>query len=107
MIIPGSMGTASFVLEGGLASMHESFGSSCHGAGRRMSRTKAKHMVQGSQLRQELEAIGVSVQAGSMQGLAEEASAAYKDIGEVVSTVVSAGIARKVVRLVPVGVMKG
>lgn len=107
VIIPGSMGTASFVLEGEPASMHESFGSSCHGAGRRMSRTKAKKMVQGSQLRRELEVIGVSVQAGSMSGLAEEAPAAYKDIGEVVGTVVSAGIARKVVRLVPVGVMKG
>nr|WP_317618641.1 RtcB family protein [Chlorobaculum sp. MV4-Y] len=107
VIIPGSMGTASFVLEGAPGSMRESFGSSCHGAGRRMSRTKAKHMVQGSQLRQELEAIGVSVQAGSMQGLAEEAPAAYKDIGEVVGTVVSAGIAKKVAKLVPVGVMKG
>jgi tRNA-splicing ligase RtcB len=95
------------VLEGQAASMRESFGSSCHGAGRRMSRTKAKQMVQGSQLRRELEAMGVSVQAGSMQGLAEEAPAAYKDIGEVVGAVVSAGIARKVARLVPVGVMKG
>jgi tRNA-splicing ligase RtcB len=107
VIIPGSMGTASFVLEGAPASMHESFGSSCHGAGRRMSRTKAKHMVQGSQLRMELEAMGVSVQAGSMSGLAEEAPAAYKDIEDVVSTVVMAGIARKVARLVPVGIMKG
>ncbi|TNJ39237.1 RtcB family protein [Chlorobaculum thiosulfatiphilum] len=107
VIIPGSMGTASFVLEGQAASMRESFGSSCHGAGRRMSRTKAKQMVQGSQLRRELEAMGVSVQAGSMQSLAEEAPAAYKDIGEVVGAVVSAGIARKVARLVPVGVMKG
>jgi len=107
VIIPGSMGTASFVLEGQQASMHVSFGSSCHGAGRRMSRTKAKHMVQGSRLRMELEAMGISVQAGSMSGLAEEAPLAYKDIGDVVGTVVSAGIARKVARLVPVGVMKG
>ena len=107
VIIPGSMGTASFVLEGQAASMRESFGSSCHGAGRRMSRTKAKQMVQGSKLRMELEAMGVSVQAGSLSGLAEEAPAAYKDIGDVVGTVVSAGIARKVARLVPVGIMKG
>jgi len=107
VIIPGSMGTASFVLEGQPASMHESFGSSCHGAGRRMSRTKAKHLVQGNRLRLELEAMGVSVQAGSLSGLAEEAPAAYKDIDDVVSTVVSAGIVRKVARLVPVGIMKG
>jgi tRNA-splicing ligase RtcB len=107
VIIPGSMGTASFVLEGEEASMRESFGSSCHGAGRRMSRTKAKHTVQGNKLRMELEAMGISVQAGSMSGLAEEAPVAYKDIGEVVGTVVSAGIARKVARLVPVGIMKG
>ncbi len=107
VIIPGSMGTASFVLEGEQASMRESFGSSCHGAGRRMSRTKAKDMVQGSQLRMELEAMGITVQAGSMSGLAEEAPAAYKDIGEVVGTVVTAGIARKVAKLVPVGIMKG
>jgi len=73
----------------------------------RMSRTKAKQMVQGSQLRRELEAMGVSVQAGSMQGLAEEAPTAYKDVNDVVGAVVSAGIARKVARLVPVGVMKG
>lgn len=107
VIIPGSMGTASFVLEGEPASMRENFGSSCHGAGRRMSRKKAKHLVQGGQLRRELEAMGVSVQAGSLVGLAEEAPRAYKDIDDVVSTVVSAGIARKVAKLVPVGIMKG
>jgi tRNA-splicing ligase RtcB len=107
VIIPGSMGTASFVLEGAPASMRESFGSSCHGAGRRMSRTKARQIVPGNRLRMELEAMGISVQAGSMSGLAEEAPAAYKDIDDVVSTVVSAGIARKVARLVPVGIMKG
>jgi len=107
VIIPGSMGTASFVLEGAPASMRESFGSSCHGAGRRMSRKKAKHLVQGGQLRRELEAMGVSVQAGSLAGLAEEAPRAYKDIDDVVSTVVSAGIARRVAKLVPVGIMKG
>jgi tRNA-splicing ligase RtcB len=107
VIIPGSMGTASFVLEGEQASMLESFGSSCHGAGRRMSRTQAKREVQGSQLRMELEAMGITVQAGSMSGLAEEAPAAYKDIDDVVGTVMSAGIARKVAKLVPVGIMKG
>lgn len=107
VIIPGSMGTFSFVLEGLPVSMHKSFGSSCHGAGRSMSRNKAKHMVQGSRLRKDLEAQGIAVQAGSMSGLAEEAPLAYKDVGEVVGTVVSAGIAGKVARLVPVGIMKG
>jgi len=107
VIIPGSMGTASFVLEGDPASMHESFGSSCHGAGRRMSRTRAKHLVQGSSLKAELEEMGISVQAGSMSGLAEEAPEAYKDVADVVGTVAAAGIARKVAELRPVGIMKG
>ena len=107
VIIPGSMGTASFVLEGESASMHESFGSSCHGAGRRMSRTRAKHLVQGNRLMKELEEMGISVQAGSMSGLAEEAPEAYKDIADVVGTVAAAGIARKVAELRPVGIMKG
>jgi tRNA-splicing ligase RtcB len=107
VIIPGSMGTASFVLEGESASMHESFGSSCHGAGRSMSRTRAKHLVQGNRLMKELEEMGISVQAGSMSGLAEEAPEAYKDIADVVGTVAAAGIARKVAELRPVGIMKG
>jgi tRNA-splicing ligase RtcB len=107
VIIPGSMGTASFVLEGESASMHESFGSSCHGAGRRMSRTRAKHLVQGNRLMKELEEMGISVQAGSMSGLAEEAPEAYKDIADVVGTVAAAGIARKVAKLLPIGIMKG
>lgn len=107
VIIPGSMGTGSYVLEGLAGAMRESFGSSCHGAGRRMSRTKAKHSIQGSRLRMELEAKGISVQAGSMSGLAEEAPEAYKEIDEVVGTVAAAGIARKVARLAPVGIMKG
>jgi tRNA-splicing ligase RtcB len=107
VIIPGSMGTGSFVLEGAPGAMRDSFGSSCHGAGRCMSRTKAKHMVQGSQLRKELELQGISVQAGSMAGLAEEAPEAYKDIADVVNTVAAAGIAKKVAQLTPVGIMKG
>lgn len=107
VIIPGSMGTGSFVLEGAPGAMLESFGSSCHGAGRRMSRTRAKHMIQGSHLRKVLEEQGIAVQAGSMSGLAEEAPEAYKDISEVVDTVAAAGIARKVAQLIPVGIMKG
>ncbi|NTU58954.1 MAG: RtcB family protein [Chlorobiaceae bacterium] len=107
VIIPGSMGTASFVLEGESASMLQSFGSSCHGAGRSMSRNRAKQMVQGGRLMQELESMGISVQAGSLSGLAEEAPEAYKDIADVVGTVAAAGIARKVAKLIPVGIMKG
>jgi tRNA-splicing ligase RtcB len=107
VIIPGSMGTSSFVLEGLPGAMRESFGSSCHGAGRCMSRTRARHTIQGSRLRKELEARGITVQAGSMSGLAEEAPEAYKEIDEVVGTVAAAGIARKVARLIPVGIMKG
>ena len=107
VIIPGSMGTSSFVLEGAHDAMSGSFGSSCHGAGRRMSRTKAKHSIQGSHLRKVLEEQGISVQAGSMSGLAEEAPEAYKDIADVVGTVTAAGIARKVAQLTPVGIMKG
>jgi len=107
VIIPGSMGTASWVLIGTQESMSRSFGSSCHGAGRVMSRSKAKKSVRGDKLRQELEKVGIQVRAGSMPGLAEEAPSAYKDVDAVVQTVSSAGIARKVARLKPVVVVKG
>ena len=107
VIIPGSMGTASWVLVGTQESMTRSFGSSCHGAGRVMSRSKAKKMVRGEELRRELEQAGIRVRAGSMPGLAEEAPSAYKDVDAVVQTVSSAGIARKVARLRPVAVVKG
>ena len=72
-----------------------------------MSRTKAKKMARGDELRQELEHVGIRVRAGSMSGLAEEAPSAYKDVDAVVQTVSSAGIARKVARLRPVAVVKG
>ncbi len=107
VIIPGSMGTASWVLVGTEDSMTRSFGSSCHGAGRVMSRSKAKKEVQGDTLRQELEARGIKVRAGSMPGLAEEAPSAYKDVDMVVETVSQAGIAKQVARLKPVAVIKG
>ena len=107
VIIPGSMGTASWVLVGTEDSMTRSFGSSCHGAGRVMSRSKAKKEVQGDVLRQELEERGIKVRAGSMPGLAEEAPSAYKDVDAVVDTVSAAGIAKKVARLKPVAVIKG
>jgi tRNA-splicing ligase RtcB len=107
VLVPGSMGTASWVLVGTEGSMARSFGSTCHGAGRTMSRSKAKRQVWGQDLRKELEASGIRVRAGSMPGLAEEAPVAYKDVDEVVDTVAGAGIARKVARLVPVAVIKG
>ncbi len=107
VIIPGSMGTASWVLVGTQESMSRSFGSSCHGAGRVMSRSKAKKTVRGDELRRELEQVGIRVRAGSMPGLAEEAPSAYKDVDAVVETVVAAGIAKKVARLRPVAVVKG
>ncbi|MGD8402948.1 MAG: RtcB family protein [Anaerolineales bacterium] len=107
VIIPGSMGTASWVLAGTQESMSRTFGSTCHGAGRLMSRTQAKKNVWGEDLRKDLEKEGIQVRAGSMAGLAEEAPSAYKDVDAVVQTVSEAGIARKVARLRPVAVVKG
>jgi tRNA-splicing ligase RtcB len=107
VLVPGSMGTASWVLVGTSQSMKRSFGSSCHGAGRTMSRRKAKKMIWGEDLRKELQAQGIHIRAGSMAGLAEEAPQAYKDVDAVVETVDGAGIARKVARLRPVAVIKG
>jgi tRNA-splicing ligase RtcB len=107
VLVPGSMGTASWVLVGTDESMDRSWGSSCHGAGRVMSRSQAKKEVRGEQLRRSLEGNGIEVRAGSLPGLAEEAPEAYKDVDAVVETVVGAGIARKVARLRPVAVIKG
>ena len=107
VLVPGSMGTASWVLMGTKTSMERSFGSSCHGAGRVMSRSKAKKEVRGENLRNSLEKQGIRVRAGSLPGLAEEAPQAYKDVDEVVETVSQVGIASKVARLKPVAVIKG
>ena len=107
VIIPGSMGTHSFVMVGQEGSLEQSFGTTAHGAGRMMSRTQAKHEIRGDTLREQLEREGVAVRAGSISGLAEEAPEAYKDIEDVVDVVHRAGIARKVARLRPVAVMKG
>ncbi len=107
VIIPGSMGTASFILVGQPGSMELSFGSTCHGAGRMMSRTKAKKVVRGSELKQDLEKRGIAVRTGSMSGLAEEAPLAYKDVDAVVDVVHGAGLAKKVAKLKPVAVIKG
>ncbi len=107
VLVPGSMGTASWVLLGTEGSMAQSFGSTCHGAGRVMSRKRAKKTVRGDRLREELEARGINIRAGSMPGLAEEAPQAYKDVDAVVEVVAKAGIAKKVARLRPVAVIKG
>ncbi|MEJ2735074.1 MAG: RtcB family protein [Anaerolineae bacterium] len=107
VLVPGDMGTASYVLVGTNDAMEESFGTSCHGAGRTMSRTAAKKKIHGGTLRQELEAQGIRVRAGSLAGLAEEAPDAYKDIEAVIEVVHGAGLARKVARLRPLAVMKG
>jgi tRNA-splicing ligase RtcB len=107
VLVPGSMGTSSWVLVGTEESMKRSFGSSCHGAGRVMSRHEAKRQVRGETLKKDLETQGIHVRAGSLAGLAEEAPKAYKDVDRVVQSVCSAGIARKVARLVPLAVIKG
>lgn len=107
VLIPGSMGTASYVLVGTQNSMETSFGTSCHGAGRRLSRRAAKRQVDAKQLLAKLRKKGIFVQAGSYRGVTEEAPVAYKDVNMVVETVHQADIARKVARLRPVTVMKG
>ena len=107
VLVPGSMGTGGWVLTATAESMAKAFGSSCHGAGRVMSRSKAKHEVRGDKLREELEAKGIHIRAGSLPGLAEEAPSAYKDVDEVVQIVVNVGIAQKVARLRPIAVIKG
>jgi tRNA-splicing ligase RtcB (3'-phosphate/5'-hydroxy nucleic acid ligase) len=107
VLIPGSMGTASYVLVGTETGMKTSFGSTCHGAGRRMSRRAAKKEVHGKELKEKLEKKGIVIRAGSISGLAEEAPQAYKDVDEVVEVVNEAGIAKKVARLRPCAVIKG
>jgi len=107
VLVPGSMGTASWVLVGTEQSMKRSFGSCCHGAGRVMSRSQAKRQIWGEDLLNNLESRGIEIRAGSMPGLAEEAPQAYKDVDQVVESVVGARIAEKVARLYPLVVIKG
>jgi len=106
VLIPGTMGTASYILAG-LASGQETFFSVCHGAGRVMSRHAALRISSGQAVKQELEKQGIVVRSLSAKGLAEEAPLAYKDINNVVEVVVKAGLARKVAKLRPIGVVKG
>lgn len=107
IFIPGSMGTASFVLLGTDEAKEISFASTCHGAGRSLSRAAAKRRVEGHVLRKDLESRGIVVRCPSNAELAEEAPSAYKDVEHVVDVVARAGVARKVARLKPLGVMKG
>jgi tRNA-splicing ligase RtcB len=107
VFIPGSMGTASWVLAGTEGAMERSFGTVCHGAGRRLSRTAARKLVRGDELRRELEARGIVVRSPSAKGLAEEAPLAYKEVDAVVHVVERAGLALPVARLRPIGVVKG
>jgi tRNA-splicing ligase RtcB len=107
VIIPGSMGTASWVLVGQPGSMEQSFGTTCHGAGRMMSRTAAVKLAAGRRIDKELEGIGILARARGHKGLAEEQPAAYKDVDLVVDVVDKVGISKKVARLRPVGVIKG
>ncbi len=107
VIIPGDMGRASFVLAGEPGSMEQTFGTTCHGAGRVMSRTAAIEKARGRRIDRELADRGVVARSRSRTGLAEEQPAAYKDVSQVVEVVHQAGLARKVARLRPLGVIKG
>ncbi len=107
VLIPGDMGRASFVALGTKLAMKETFGSTCHGAGRIQSRAGAKRSLRGVDVAKALEARGITVKTASMASLAEEASEAYKDINEVIEVTHRAGISRKVAKAVPLGVIKG
>jgi len=107
VLIPGDMGRCSYIAVGTEKAMEESFGSTCHGAGRVQSRAAAKRSLRGTEVARELAARGIIVRAGSMDSLAEEASSAYKDVNEVVDITDKAGISRKVARAIPIGVIKG
>lgn len=107
VFIPGSMGTATWVMAGTREAEQRSLGSACHGAGRRLSRSGAKRLVTGAAVRGELEALGITVRCPAPAGLAEEAPIAYKDVDTVARVVEQAGLARRVARLRPIGVVKG
>ncbi len=107
VVIPGDMGRNSYLLLGCDGSMTQSFGSTCHGAGRVMSRTAAVRAAKGRSIRQELEAKGIIAMGRGRNALEEEQPAAYKDVNDVVRVVESAGISRRVCRMRPIGVIKG
>ena len=107
VLVPGDMGRCSFVAVGTQKAMSETFGSTCHGAGRVLSRGAAKRAIRGADIIQELASRGILVKAGSLSALAEEASLAYKDVAEVIDVVHEAGISKKVAMATPIGVIKG
>lgn len=107
VIIPGDMGSYSYVLVGTEEALAKSFGSTCHGAGRAMSRKAAKKKVRGEELRERLESRGIMVRAAHLASLAEEAPEAYKDVREIVKICEGAGLSRRVARMRPLGVIKG
>jgi tRNA-splicing ligase RtcB len=107
ILIPGDMGRASYILVGTEQSMKETWGSTCHGAGRIQSRAAAKKQMSGREVLHMLETKGIAVRTGSLSGLAEEAPEAYKDVGDVVRVAHGAGISRKVARTRPIAVVKG
>lgn len=107
VLIPGDMGRYSFVLVGADRAMKETFGSTCHGAGRLMSRHAAKRACRGRRIEQELEEKGIYVRGASRDTVVEEMPEAYKDVADVVDCVHGAGISKKVAKLRPLGVIKG
>ncbi len=107
VFVPGSMGTASWVLAGQAGSVAETFGSCCHGAGRLLSRTAAKKGRDVKSVIEDLEREGILIRSGSKKGILEEVPEAYKDVDEVIEVVHNAGLAKKVARLRPMGVIKG
>jgi tRNA-splicing ligase RtcB len=107
ILIPGDMGRASYVLVGTEQAMRETWGSTCHGAGRMSSRSAAKKQITGREVLALLQSRGIAVRAGSLPGLAEEAPEAYKDVEDVVGVAHGAGISRKVARTRPIAVVKG
>ena len=107
VLIPGDMGRYSFVLVGTERAMEETFGSTCHGAGRLMSRQAAKKACRGRDIERELLQKGIVVRGASRETVVEEFPEAYKDVAEVVAAVEGAGLSRKVARLRPIGVIKG
>jgi tRNA-splicing ligase RtcB len=107
VLVPGDMGRCSFIAVGTQKAMDETFGSTCHGAGRVLSRSAAKRSINGRDIVRALESRGITIKAGNIPSLAEEASQAYKDITEVMDVVHQAGISRKVAMAIPIGVIKG
>ena len=107
IVIPGDMGTCSYLMAGSKGAMEETFGSICHGAGRRLSRRAALRAAKGRSIYRELEAKGVAVRCAGRETIGEEMPDAYKNVMDVVNVVHGAGLAKKVARLKPLGVIKG